>query len=105
MCTIDLPAFSCSIGIDYGDIWVARAGVQGMNQLTLVGNEVSIAKQLEEFAGNHKIFLGGRAYAGLTQEYQNFCRKQSDRVDFTWNINGQRYPFYHFNAWWKGYKL
>ena len=28
-----------------------------MNQLTLVGNEVSIAKQLEEFAGNNKYFL------------------------------------------------
>ena len=103
--SIDLPMFSCSIGIDYGNIWVARAGVQGMNQLTLVGNEVSIAKQLEEFAGNNKILLGGNVYAGLDQEDQNFCRKQSDRADFVWFTNGQRYPFYRYNAFWTGYEL
>lgn len=103
--SVDLPVFSCSIGIDYGDIWVARVGVQGMNQMTLVGNEVSIAKQLEEFAGNHQIFLGGNAYGGLSQKEQAFCKKQPERDDFNWQINNKRYPFYRYNAYWTGYKL
>ena len=33
---IGLPTFTCSMGIDYGTIWVARVDVKGMNQLTLV---------------------------------------------------------------------
>lgn len=103
--SIDLPLFSCSIGIDYGNIWVARVGVQGMNQLTLVGNEVSIAKQLEEFAGNHQIFLGGSAYAGLPQKEQSFCKKQPDRDDFNWWTNGNKYRFYRYTAHWNGYEL
>ena len=103
--SIDLPLFSCSIGIDYGNIWVAHVGVQGMNQLTLVGNEVSIAKQLEEFAGNHQIFLGGSAYAGLPQKKQDFCKRQPDRNDFDWWIHPNRYPFYHYAAQWNGYEL
>ena len=103
--SIGLPTFSCSIGIDYGDIWVARAGVQGMNQLTLVGNEVSIAKQLEEFAGNHQIFLGEQAYTGLSQREHGFCKRQLDRDDFIWEMNSKRYPFYHYDAHWTGYEL
>ncbi|MDE0526163.1 MAG: adenylate/guanylate cyclase domain-containing protein [Thaumarchaeota archaeon] len=103
--SIGLPMFSCSIGIDYGKIWVARVGVQGMNQLTLVGNEVSIAKQLEEFAGDHQIFLGGDAYAGLSQREQAFCKKQPDRGDFNWRVNGKRYSFYRYAAYWDGYEL
>ena len=103
--SIDLPGFSCSIGIDYGNIWVARVGVQGMNQMTLVGNEVSIAKQLEEFAGNHQIFLGGCVYAELSQREQSFCKKQLDRDDFKWQINNKKYPFYHYSAYWTGYEL
>ncbi len=82
--SIDLPTFSCSIGMDYGRIWVARTGVKGMNQLTLVGNEVSIAKQLEEFSGDHQIFLGHNVYSKLLSGIQSFRIRQSDRDDFRW---------------------
>lgn len=103
--SISLPKFSCSIGIDFGNIWVARAGIQGMNQLTLVGNEVSIAKQLEEFAGNHQIFFGKDVQSKLTPKEQSFCSLQPDRDDFIWQVNGKKYSFYHYNAYWKGYNL
>ena len=76
-----------------------------MNQMTLVGNEVSVAKQLEEFAGNHQIFLGGNAYGGLSQKEQAFCKKQPERDDFNWQINNKRYPFYRYAAHWDGYEL
>ena len=71
--SIHLPCFTCSVGLDYGEIWVARTGIKGMNQLTLVGNEVSISKQLEEFAGNNQIFLGHNAYLGLNDKLQSIC--------------------------------
>ena len=77
-----------------------------MNQLTLVGNEVSIAKQLEEFAGNHQIFLGGSTYIQLTEHEQSICKIQYARNDFTWTWNnGKRYPFYHYTAQWKNFEL
>ncbi len=104
--SIDLSMFSCSIGMDYGRIWVARTGVQGMNQLTLVGNEVSVAKQLEEFSGYHQIFIGHNTYSALLSGIQSFCIKQPDRDDFRWWLNNNtKYPFYHLNAYWPGYEL
>ncbi|QLH04772.1 hypothetical protein C5F49_05175 [Nitrosopumilus oxyclinae] len=104
--SIGLPKFSCSIGIDFGSIWVARVGVQGMNQLTLVGNEVSIAKQIEEFAGNHQIFVGGGAYLNLNKHEQAICKIQNQRSDFNWTwFQGKKYPFYHYTAHWEGFDL
>ena len=104
--SIGLPIFSCSIGIDFGPIWAARVGVQGMNQLTLVGNEVSIAKQLEEFAGNHQIFLGGGAYLNLNEHEQSLCKIQYQKKDFAWTwFQGKKYPFYHYDAHWNGFDL
>ena len=106
--TIHLPCFTCSVGLDYGKIWVARTGIKGMNQLTLVGNEVSISKQLEEFAGNNQLFLGHSAYLGLDSKQQSFCNQQKNRDDFLWvfddNID-KMYTFYHYNACWPGYNL
>ncbi len=103
--SIKLPRFSCSIGLDYGNIWVARVGVQGMNQLTLVGNEVSIAKQLEEFAGEHQIFLGDSVYSELSQMEQSYCTMQNNRDDFEWVdiATNKKYRFYHYSAHWNGY--
>ncbi len=102
---IDLPIFTCSIGMDYGNIWVARTGVKGMNQLTLVGNTASIAKQLEELSGHHQIFLGGDVYSGLPPRRQSFCKKQPDK-NFVWQWNnGKRYTFYHYVAQWRDYSI
>ncbi len=103
---INIPAFTCSIGIDYGDIGMARTGIKEMNQLTLVGNEVSSAKQLEEFAGNHQIFIGGIAYRELSSRERRFCKKQPDEKSFTWKWgNNEPYPFYRYATYWPGYKL
>ena len=103
--SIQLPYFSCSIGLDYGTIWVARTGIKGMNQLTLVGNEVSIAKQLEEFAGDYEMFLGHDVYSRLSDREQSFCHRQGNRNDFLWGNNNKRYPFYKYTAHWNGYEL
>ena len=104
--SIGLPKFSCRIGIDYGQIWMARVGIKSMNQLTLVGDAVIIAKQLEEFAEGHKIFIGNDVYVNLPECRQRFCQRQENR-DFNWTVgpDNKPYAFYHYRAHWKGYSL
>lgn len=97
---IGLPSFTCSIGMDYGTIWVAKVGVRGMNQLTLVGNEVSIAKELEELAGCGEIFIGECLQTRLPQDYKKYCEEQPRHHDFKWNIDGRPYPYYKYTGRW-----
>lgn len=97
---IGLPAFTCSIGVDYGTIWVARVGVRGMNQLTLVGNEVSLAKKLEELAGHGEIFVGECMQTRLPRKYKEYCEEQPRHQDFHWNIGGRPYPYYKYIGRW-----
>lgn len=97
---IGLPSFTCSIGMDYGIIWVARVGVKGMNQLTLVGNEVSIAKNLEELAGNGKILVGECICVRLPPEYKRHCKQQPRRRGFKWTRSGRPYPYYKYVGRW-----
>ena len=97
---IGLPTFTCSIGMDYGTIWVARVGVKGMNQATLVGNEVSIAKNLEELAGRGEIFVGERFKVRLSQKRQEYCDRQPPNQNFKWVLNGKRYCYYKYDSEW-----
>ena len=97
---IGLPSFTCSIGIDYGTIWVARVGVKGMNQLTLVGNEVSIAKELEELAGPGEIFVGECLQIRLPYEYKKYCEEQPRDQDFDWTIDSRPYSYYKYTGYW-----
>ena len=97
---IGLPSFTCSIGMDYGTIWVARVGVKGMNQLTLVGNEVSIAKNLEELAGRGEVFVGECIKARLSQRRQKYCYLQPPNQNFKWELDRKRYRYYKYDGRW-----
>ena len=97
---IGLPTFTCSIGMDYGTIWVARVGVKGMNQLTLVANEVSLAKKLEELAGRGEIFVGERFKSRLSQKRQEYCKRQPSNQNFKWVLEGKRYHYYKYGGLW-----
>lgn len=95
-----LPSFTCSIGIDYGTAWVARVGVRGSNQLTLVGNEVIIAKQLERLVADGGILVGERIYSLLPPEYQGYCERRPLRESFKWRLNNRRYSYYEYCGQW-----
>ena len=97
---IGLPRFTCSIGIDYGDIWVARVGVRGANQLTLVGNEVSLAKNLEEIAEDGQILAGDCFCRRLRGKYRGYCWQMPGREDFGWTAGGKPYPYYRYEGRW-----
>ena len=99
---IGLPTFTCSIGMDYDVIWVARVGVRGMNQLTLVGNKVSLAKNLEELAGDGETMVGKDIWARLGKKYQGYCKRQPKSKRFKWKIKESKkpYPYYKYSGKW-----
>lgn len=100
LCEVGLPRFTCSIGMDYGSIWVARVGVKGANQLTLVGNEVSLAKNLEEIAEDGQILVGGHFYNRLYDKYRGYCKRLPEREDFGWTSGKKAYPYYRYEGRW-----
>jgi class 3 adenylate cyclase len=63
------------LGCD-GDVWIAKVGLKGNNQFTLVGNTVNIAAKLVELAPPGKMFIGQELYNGIPDEEQHFCREQ-----------------------------
>jgi len=102
--TIEMPIFSCSVGLDYGTTWIARTGIHSSTQFSLVGNTVNIASQLEEMASSNQILLGGNLYDNLSQNGQSSCRKMSIS-NWTWSIGKYPYPVYGYAAYWTGYPL
>ena len=102
---ISLPNFTCSVGIDFGDIWLARTGVHSFSQFSLVGIEVNTASQLVELAQKNDILLGGEFYEYLSVEEKGHCIQMTHSSwNWTWR-NKQPYPFYRYNAYWKNYPL
>lgn len=99
---IGLSPFTCSIGMDYGTIWVARVGVRGASQLTLVGNEVNVAKELEELAEPGETFVGECFWSRLGKKYQGYCKRQPASEDFTWTLpdGNDPYPYYKYSGEW-----
>lgn len=105
--SINLPIFSCSIGIDHGNVWIAKIGMQGDNQLTLVGNAVNIASQLQELAKPNQILLGGNVYSNLSSTEKNYCYEQNRPDDWDWIwINGRiPYKIYRYGGHWRDYPI
>jgi len=48
---IKLPSISCGIGIDYGQVTVARVGIRNRNKLVFLGNAANWAAKIEDIAG------------------------------------------------------
>ena len=104
--TIDMPSFSCSVGMDFGTTWIARTGIHNLTQFSLVGNTVNIASKLEEVALDNQIFLGSKLYDNLSQDEKKHCKKISI-LDWNWVFtkDNNPYPTYKYSAYWSGYPL
>lgn len=105
--SIKLPKFSCSVGIDYGEVWIARIGMQGDNQLSLVGNVVNIASQLQDMANSNQILLGGNMFNELINDKQKRCSELIRPNDWTWvwSLTKAPYKIYSYTGFWVGYPL
>ena len=100
-----LPAFKCTIGMEFGETWIERVGIRGENQLTLVGHPVSIASQLQELAGPNHILLAHSFFSSLSAEEQKRCIKQDPPTSWKWTSNQQAYPYYDYTGIFTGYEL
>jgi hypothetical protein len=47
---IGLSQFTCSVGIDFGEIGIVRVGIQATNQFTLFGNNVNTSAEHVDIA-------------------------------------------------------
>ena len=104
--TIDMPSFSCSVGMDFGTTWIARTGIHNLTQFSLVGNTVNIASELEEAALDNQIFLGSDLYDNLSQDEKKHCKKISiPKWKWVWSKENNPYHTYRYSAHWKGYSL
>jgi adenylate cyclase len=104
--SIGFPTISCSLGIDFGDVWIAKVGLKGNNQFTLIGNTVNIAAQLLELAPPGKLFIGQRLYDGIPANLKSFCDEEHAN-EWNWINPSDRsqYRFYLFPAMWEDYPI
>ena len=104
--TIDMPFFSCSVGMDFGTTWIARTGIHNLTQFSLVGNTVNIASKLEEAALGNQIFLGSNLYGNLSQDRKKYC-EEIVIPNWNWTIKKGKvtYQAYKYLSYWKGYPL
>jgi len=104
--TINIPPFSCSVGIDYGTAWIARTGIHNSTQFSLVGNTVNLASELEEIASSNQILIGGALYNKLSQSEQKLCKQITlSNWTWTWKNGKEFYPVYKYTGHWENYPL
>ncbi len=109
---VSIPSVDARIGIDFGEILVARIGVhkgsanQDRSFLTAIGAAANIACKLQEQAGTNQIWVGNSIKANAPQEWQNYFKRASP-AEWTWVSIGtsEPYPAWHFDAVWSEIKL
>lgn len=109
---IGIPSVDARIGIDFGEILVARIGVhkgsanQDRSFLTAIGPAANIACRLQEQSGTNQIWAGNMIKANAPQEWQNLFKRVLP-PEWTWLISGtsEPYPAWHFDAIWQELKL
>lgn len=96
-----LPILGFRIGIDMGDVLIARVGMEGTNFLTVVGSAANRASKLQDYAEPDGICLGENLYSWLHPQLQGYC-EQGSHQDWNWSYRetGQPYRYFHFNADW-----
>ncbi|MBI3934446.1 MAG: adenylate/guanylate cyclase domain-containing protein [Acidobacteria bacterium] len=57
-----LPPLSCGIGIEYGEVLVARVGVRNRNKLVFLGHAANWAAKLQDLAQDGETILSQTAY-------------------------------------------
>lgn len=109
---VSIPSVDATIGIDFGEILIARIGVpkgtanQDRSFLTAIGPAANIACRLQEQAGTNQIWVGNALKSRAPQECQQFF-KQVFPTEWTWvsTDTSNPYPAWHFHGFWQELKL
>jgi class 3 adenylate cyclase len=102
---VDLPSVDVRIGIDFGEILVARIGVpqgsarQDRSFLTAIGHAANIACRLQEQADTNQIWVGDALRLRAPQDWQRSFNRVFP-TEWTWISSGTTnpYPAWHFDA-------
>jgi adenylate cyclase len=109
--SVNLPIFTCSVSIDFGEVWMARIGIKNNNEFTLIGATVLIAAELLDYAkekNTRHVVMGEQVYDNLPEEW----RRNSREVvvpSSSWTIGPEgvrrKYKSYEFNAHFTDYPI
>jgi len=105
---LNIPSVDARIGIDFGEILVARVGVptgsatQERSFLTAIGHTANIACSLQEQGGTNQIWVGDDIKKRAPAGWQQFFKAvQPQQWKWTYNLQSGGsipYPAWHFDA-------
>lgn len=74
-----LPEVHCRIGIEHGNVLLARLGSRGVNSLVAIGPAANRAFRLQKHAGRNGIAIGAQVFRHLSPPLRRVCSAvQSD---------------------------
>lgn len=103
--TKEIQKVDARIGIDYGDLIVARIGLPNgtsqydRNFLTVVGPTPNIASKIQHLAETNQIYVGNEIYK-YAEEYKKSFFKDKTPEDWLWKYtpSNEQYKIFHYNA-------
>lgn len=96
-----LPALNFRIGIEMGEVLIARIGLHNMNFLTAVGSPANRASKLENLAEANGIAIGGTMAKTLHVYLHGYLQKGDDPSwDWYYSDGITPYNYYHYRFEW-----
>jgi class 3 adenylate cyclase len=103
--TLGIAKVDARIGIDHGEIIVARLGLPNgksqydRNFLTAVGPSANIASKIQHQAGTNQIFIGNSIYNSVEEYRKKMCNDKTPS-DWMWIYKNSKQPYriYHYTG-------
>jgi class 3 adenylate cyclase len=96
----ELPLLNFRMGIDMGEVLLARIGIHYNSFITAVGSAANRAAKLQSLADSNGICIGDNLFQHLHPVYDDFCYEGAV-PDWNWkNNDGSAYHFYHYEGHW-----
>jgi len=94
---LGLPPMNFRIGIDMGQLLIARIGIHSYSFLTAVGSAANRAAKLQSLARGNGICVGYNLFSNLHAVLHNYGEQGSD-LSWNWIVGNPPVPygFYHF---------
>lgn len=93
---LGLPEMDFRMGIDLGELLIARIGIPHNSFLTAVGDAANRAAKLQNLAENNGISVGEYMLHNLHPDLHQYCEEGSD-PSWSWRISGSTLPYRYFH--------
>jgi adenylate cyclase len=93
---IGLPSLGFRIGIDMGELLIARIGIKNHSFLTAVGDAANRASKLQERAEPNGICIGDKVFHNLPADLELSCESKDD-PEWGFCHPGTNIPYRYFN--------